>query len=96
MEISYFYSYTKLKLALYGCIIWSGDKTIYVGSGRIKERIKQHRLNTEITQYCNLKVVWAKTNESEMTGIEKYLSDMLKPLVGERHPDVLPIEVNWP
>ncbi|WP_299227709.1 hypothetical protein [uncultured Psychroserpens sp.] len=77
-------------------IIWSGKNTIYIGSGNIKERIVEHRLNKEITKYPNLKIVWAATQENQMRGIEKYLSDRHKPLVGERHPDVLPIEVNLP
>jgi len=77
-------------------IIWSGNDVIRLGSGVIKERLKAHRDNQEIVKYPNLKVTWAKVNANQMEGVEKYLSDVLSPKVGERFPDRTPIEVNLP
>jgi len=77
-------------------IIWSNDKTIRLGSGKIKDRITDHRTNTEITEYPDLKVTWAKVNENQMEGVEKYLADTLNPIIGDRFPDRTPIKVNLP
>ncbi len=77
-------------------IIWSGKTVIRVGSGLIKDRISVHKDNLEINKYKDLKVTWAKVNATQMEGVEKYLSDVLDPLVGERFPKRTPIEVNLP
>lgn len=77
-------------------IIWSHKNVIRLGSGTIKERLKEHRENPEITEYPDLKVTWAKVNANQMEGVEKYLADKLKPLVGERFPNRIPIKVNLP
>jgi hypothetical protein len=77
-------------------IIWSGETVVRVGCGIIKDRIAYHRDNSEINQYPNLKVTWAEVNENQMEGVEKYLSDVLTPVVGERFPDRTPIKVNLP
>ncbi|WP_320019181.1 hypothetical protein [Labilibaculum manganireducens] len=77
-------------------IIWSGDKTVRIGSGIIQNRLKEHRENPEILAYNNLMVTWAQVNGNQMEGVEKYLADTLNPLVGERFPDRTPIEVNLP
>ena len=68
----------------------------YSGSRIIKDRIIEHRTNTEILRYHNLKVFWAEVDQSYIYGVERYLADKLKPLVGDRHPEAVPIEVNWP
>jgi len=77
-------------------IIWSGAQVIRLGSGIIKDRLKNHRENPEITKYKNLKVTWAQVNANQMEGVEKYLSDLYNPLVGERFPNRTPIKVNSP
>lgn len=77
-------------------IIWSDKTVVRVGSGIIKNRIADHRDNSEINQYPNLKVTWAKVNANQMEGVEKYLSDVLSPVIGERFPDRTRIEVNLP
>lgn len=77
-------------------IIWSNKTTVRVGSGIIKDRISAHRNDPAINNYPNLKVIWAKVNRNQMQGVEKYLSDKLNPVIGERFPNVTPIEVNWP
>ena len=77
-------------------IIWSGKTVIRLGSGIIKDRIAAHREDAEINKYENMKVTWAKVNANQMEGVEKYLSELLEPLVGDRFPDRTPIEVNLP
>jgi hypothetical protein len=77
-------------------IIWSGETVVRLGSGLIKDRITDHRDNPDIIKYKNLKVTWAKVNANQMQGVEKYLSEALEPVVGERFPDRTSIEVNLP
>ncbi len=77
-------------------IIWSGETVVRLGSGLIKDRITDHRDNPDINKFKDLKVTWAKVNANQMLGVEKYLSDVLNPVVGERFPDRTPIEVNLP
>lgn len=77
-------------------IIWSNKTTVRLGSGEIKERIAEHRNNVEITKYSNLKITWVQIHANQMEGVEKYLAEILDPIVGERFPDRTPIEVNLP
>ena len=83
---------------------------IRVGQGEIRERILYHRTNPQITAYRTIQqfpprpipefrplyVTWAEVRiQDKRLGVERYLANMLKPLVGE-YPDVLPIQVNLP
>ena len=77
-------------------IIWFNNTAVRLGSGIIKDRISDHRTNTDISKYSNLKVTWTNVNANQMEGVEKYLADSLNPIVGERFPDRTPIEVNLP
>jgi len=77
-------------------IIWSNGITVRLGSGIIKDRIAEHRNNVEISKHPNLMVTWAQVNANQMEGVEKYLSDILNPVVGDRFPNRTPIEVNLP
>lgn len=77
-------------------IIWSNDTVVRLGSGIIKNRIRGHRENSEITEYPDLKVTWAKVNANQMEGVEKYLADSLNSILGDRFPDRTPIKVNLP
>lgn len=82
-------------------VIWHGalnPKTVYVGQGVIKDRLKEHRENQEILKYqnYNLYATWAKVSSNLRDGIEKYLITKLSPIVGEKAPDSDPIEVNLP
>ena len=72
-------------------IIWHGGQTpkvVYVGQGNIKERIAKHRKDQRIQQYqhLNLYVTWATVGEASLDGVEGYLADVWRPLVGENHP----------
>ncbi|HCM81891.1 MAG: hypothetical protein UW22_C0002G0008 [Candidatus Gottesmanbacteria bacterium GW2011_GWB1_44_11c] len=82
-------------------IVWysgpSEARVIRIGQGHIGTRLKEHRVNPEITRYSysgQLKVTWAIVIEEYRDGIEAFLFDSYKPLVGERSPDVQPIPVN--
>ena len=77
-------------------IIQSGEIVVRLGSGIIKDRLAAHREDSEVNNYQEMKVTWAKVNENQMQGVEKYLADTLNPVVGERFPDRTPIEVNLP
>jgi len=68
-------------------IIWSNKVAVRLGSGVIKERIIDHRDNSQITKYPNLKITWAKVSINQIVGVEKYLSDILNPAVGECFPN---------
>lgn len=83
-------------------IIWHGGRpgrVVYVGQGDIKARLLAHRNTSKITQYAaygRLRVTWASVRAAQADGVERYLADKWHPLVGDAHPDVLPIAVNSP
>lgn len=82
-------------------IIWQtpSRQVIYVGQGNIAERIPAHRIDPRILQHRGsgaLLVAWADVGLNNMNGVERYLADALKPLVGSRHPDVPAIPVDLP
>lgn len=83
-------------------IIWHGGVNpwvVRVGQGIIGDRLKNHREDTKILKYKNLRlyVIWARINNSKQRdGIEKYLAEKWQPMVGTKFPDVLPIIVNSP
>jgi hypothetical protein len=82
-------------------VIWHGGyapRYVRVGQGVIKDRLAEHRENEEILAYRDLGlfVTWAKVAANDRDRVEKYLSDKLKPLIGERFPEVEPLEVNLP
>ena len=82
-------------------VIWHGGQapwTVYVGQGAIAERLRAHRGAQEILKYSplGLFVTWARVDQEKREGVETYLVDKLRPKVGERSPNSLPIEVNLP
>jgi hypothetical protein len=79
-------------------IIWQGKgPVIRVGQGVIRDRLIEHRTNNEINSFDNLYVTWASiTNQSDRDGVENFLANRLNPRVGERIPNVAPIEINLP
>lgn len=94
------------KIGVY--IIWytssiSGtSKVIRVGQGDIGDRLREHRNNPDILKYSSsgvLKVTWALVDnisfhESDLNGVEAYLSEVYEPLIGDRFPYVSQISVN--
>jgi hypothetical protein len=83
-------------------IIWYGTPpaaaVIRIGQGIIRDRIGDHRNDPEIKKYSRLGmfVTWAVVPAGQRNGVENYLSDQLKPVVGERFPNATPIPVNLP
>lgn len=83
-------------------VIWHGGqnpRTVRVGQGDIADRITAHRTDQQILAYRSygtLAVTWAAVSYWEMDGVERYLADQLRPLVGDRFPSVAPIPVNLP
>jgi tricorn protease-like protein len=81
--------------------IWHGGekpKVVYIGQGKVADRVGAHRSDRRITAFANLKlyVTWANVSTFQMNGVERYLANRYPPLVGDAHPNVLPIEVNGP
>jgi hypothetical protein len=83
-------------------IIWHGGqnpRVVYVGKGDICARLTAHRNDKTITAYNQsgpLFVTWAAVPAAQQDGVERFLADRLKPLIGDRHPDVAPIPVTLP
>jgi len=87
------------KIGVY--FIWhQGDssRVVRVGSGNIRNRLTEHRSDEETRAYehLGLVVTWAEVPNSQAPGVEWYLGNWHKPLVGERFPDATPITVNDP
>ena len=83
-------------------VIWHGGPTpwtVRVGQGAIADRLGAHRGDRLITTHATkggLWVTWAAVPAQHLDGVERYLADQLRPLVGDRHPAVVPIVVNLP
>lgn len=81
-------------------VIWyegNPGATVYVGQGDIAARIMAHRINTQIMAYAvfgTLRVTWASVPAAQRDGVERYLADYYRPLVGDAHPDCIAIPVN--
>lgn len=74
-------------------------RVVRVGQGDIASRLSEHRNNPTIQRYrANgpLKVAWAALSGYQVGGVEVYLANVLRPLVGDRFPNVTPIPVNLP
>lgn len=84
-------------------VIWhegNPGRVVRIGQGDpIKKRLSAHRNDTDITVYGlrgTLKVTWAAVSSAHRDGVERYLAEKWKPLVGDAFPDVEPIAVNSP
>ena len=70
---------------------------IRVGQGDIRERLRALRSDPLITMYSTqgqLKVSWVIVDEDKLDGVEAFLYDHYKPLVGERKQGIVSIPVN--
>jgi hypothetical protein len=76
----------------------SRPKTISLGTGEIANRFADHRNDKEITRYgdAGLLVTWAEVPANQQEGVERFLALALQPMVGDRFPDRVPIQVNLP
>jgi hypothetical protein len=82
-------------------VIWHGGQSsnvVRVGQGVIADRMRVHRLDSPIQRYRSLSlfVTWCRLADEYLDGVEAYLAQALQPLVGERFPNVRPIQVNLP
>jgi len=83
-------------------IIWHGgnpSRVVRVGQGDIKDRLSKHRNDNKVTQYAKygtLRVTWASVSLKYRDGVERYLAETWKPLIGDAFPDAQPIAVNSP
>lgn len=83
-------------------VIWRGGQNpavVRLGQGVIKDRIGKHRLDSKILQHKGtdrLYVTWAETTAGLRDGIEKFLANTLRPIVGDAFPLAQPIAVNLP
>lgn len=77
-------------------VIWSGNRVVRVGQGVISDRLSAHRNDPAVTRYADLRATWAKVAGVYRDGVERFLGDALKPLVGDAFPAAVPIPVNFP
>jgi hypothetical protein len=67
--------------------------------GNVGARLSAHKADSVILAYKRfgeLYVTWASVPADQVDGVERFLGDHLKPLIGDRFPDVFPIAVNLP
>jgi hypothetical protein len=78
-------------------IIWQANgPVVRVGQGIIRDRLNAHRNDKTITAYPSLQVTWAPVIALYRDGVEHYLADALKPVVGDKFPNVVPISIPLP
>jgi hypothetical protein len=79
-------------------VIWNSNRVVRVGQGDISKRLFAHRNDRDILRHREngLYVIWASVPSHSVDGVERYLFDLYKPIVGERSPNVSPITVNLP
>jgi hypothetical protein len=86
-------------------IIWHAGQPgryVKVGQGKrgnVGSRLNAHAADREILAYRRLGelyVTWTTLPDHLVDGVERYLGDTLRPLVGDRFPDTIPIVVNLP
>ncbi len=75
---------------------FSGPSFIKVGQGDVKDRMQSHMRDLRIARFPNLRFTYASVSWYERDGVERYLGEVLRPLVAERFPDAPPIRVNLP
>ena len=87
----------------------STGRTVVVGQGVIKDRLSALQKDSRVLYYDSptspLLATWAIVQgmnqtkmlySTQLDGMERYLADVLKPLLGERFPDVAPVPVPLP
>jgi hypothetical protein len=83
-------------------IIWHAGqppRVVRVGQGDIASRLSSHRNDARVASYgrnATLYVTWAVVSPRLVDGVERYLAEYWKPLVGDRFPYAAPIAVNSP
>lgn len=81
-------------------VIWHAGqpaRTVRVGQGDISARLSAHRGDPAILahrKHGKLLVTWASVPVAQRNGVERYLADHYRPLVGDAFPNCLAIQVN--
>jgi len=77
----------------------SSPTTIRVGQGNVSDRLAVHRKNLTIRSQLQrgpVLVAFAAVSPVLIDGVERYLGDYLRPLIGEAFPNAKPVPVNLP
>jgi hypothetical protein len=71
---------------------------VKVGQGQIWHRLGAHRNDPAILAYRKhgLRVTWVELPENLLDGVECYLGNRLRPLVGDRFSECAPFPLNLP
>lgn len=82
-------------------IIWNGaspSRVVRVGQGDVSARLSAHRSDPDVLRHGSggLFVTWADVPAYERNGIERFLADVWRPLVGVAFPNAAPVPVNSP
>jgi len=82
-------------------IIWHGGdnpRTVYVGHGFIRGALFNAIRNVTIQNYevNTLYVTWAEVSPNQQFGVERYLINVLNPLINPSYYDPNQIQVNLP
>lgn len=81
-------------------VIWrtnNENKTICVGSGIIRDKLNEMKLNAEVQNFgSDLFVTWADVPTVSLDGVLTFLYEQLKPVVNFVNPGLEPITVNLP
>lgn len=74
-------------------------QVIYVGQGVVADRLAVHRTNQTI-RATNVRstvyVTFASVPTVTRNGVERFLADRLRPMLGDAHPTALPVAVSLP
>lgn len=82
-------------------VIWKGGwspETLWVGQGQIAERLAAHRAKPAFQgRYTEgVYVTWALVQPPYRDGVESYIFGALRPVLGQRTPTAVPLQVNLP
>lgn len=71
---------------------------VRIGQGFIADRLKVHRVDSEVQAYSamGLLATWTSVDDVSLDGVEAYLGRILNPKVGARFPNAIPVQVNLP
>lgn len=78
---------------------FGSNRVVRVGQGQIANRLAAHARDPDVLRYGSEETLFAwfaSVSRGQRDGVERYLADVLSPLVGEAFPKVLPIAVNLP
>jgi hypothetical protein len=79
----------------------TGLRVISIGQGLVADRLAQHKLDPALSECANaglpLLVTWTSVAPSLMDRVERYLTDLYRPVLGRAlPPEVPPLAVNLP